>query len=113
MGVVGLVVAAGGAVVVVRMIVPQCTCALARRTGPAAPTLGCATWRAARQYGGYAATTFSFFPTAGADSAEDRRASWNYNEAGVNASFEVGSRELRDDVVGVEKNAGREDRTGN
>ncbi|KAJ7800128.1 hypothetical protein B0H13DRAFT_2501187 [Mycena leptocephala] len=106
MGVVGLVVAAGGAVVV-------CTCALARRTGPAAPTLGCATWRAARQYGGYAATTFSFFPTAGADSAEDRRASWNYNEAGVNASFEVGSRELRDDVVGVEKNAGREDRTGN
>jgi hypothetical protein len=39
---------------------------------------------------------------------EDWRASWNYNEAGVSASFEVGSRELRDDVVGVERNAGRE-----
>jgi hypothetical protein len=45
---------------------------------------------------------------AGTDSAEDRRASWNYNEAGVSASFEVGSRELRGDVVGVEKNAERE-----
>jgi hypothetical protein len=53
-----------------------------------------------------------FFPTAGADSAEDRRASWNYNEAGVSASFEVGPREVRDDVVGVGRNAGMQEEKG-
>jgi hypothetical protein len=62
-------------------------------------------WYAVRQYGGYVATTFSFFPMAGANSAEDWRASWNYNEAGVSTSFEVGPREVRDDIVGVGMNA--------
>ncbi|KAJ7838140.1 hypothetical protein B0H13DRAFT_2419999 [Mycena leptocephala] len=64
-----VVVAAGGAVVVARRLVPWCSCSPARHTVPAAPTLGYTTWRAAAvsRYCRYAATCVSFFPTAGAD----------------------------------------------